>query len=120
YRHDNVDFVAKTEEDLLFDETLAKIATKLAMNRHVGKIKVAYTPLGDVYNQYGKDLLETKFLIGTGGILVNSNNYEAILKEGLFSKQEPTLLKPQNPKICLDKSYILSSMGLLAFEYPEI
>lgn len=120
YRHDNIDFIAKTEADLHFDETLAKIATKLAMNRHVGKIKVAYTPLGDVYNQYGKDLLQTKYLIGTGGILINSKNYEAILKEGLFSKQEPTLLKPLNPEIRIDNYYILSSMGLLAFEFPEI
>lgn len=120
YRHDNVEFVATTKEELKFDETIAKIATKLAINRHVGKIEIAYTPLGEVFNQYGKDLLEVKYIIGTGGILVHSENYEEILKEGLFSKQEPTLLKPINPEIRLDKHYVLSAMGLLAFDLPDI
>lgn len=119
FRHQVVDFVATTSEEIKFDEAMAKVATKLAINRHVGMVEVAYTPLGEVFNQYGKDLLEVKYLIGTGGILVNSENPFDILKEGLFSKQEPTLLKPIAPEIKVDKMYILSAMGLLAFDLPD-
>ncbi|HEY8364807.1 MAG TPA: methylaspartate mutase accessory protein GlmL [Haloplasmataceae bacterium] len=119
YRHNHIDYVADNPQDLKFDEALAKVATKLAMNRHVGRVEIAYTPLGEVFNQYGKDLLDVKYLIGTGGILVHSNNPEDILKEGLFDKLEPTLLKPKAPLIKIDYDYILSSMGLLAFDLPD-
>jgi len=119
YRHDNIEFISEKEEDIEFDEALAKVATKLALNRHVGYIEVAYTPLGEVFNQFGKDLLEVKYLIGTGGIIVHSKHPESILEEGLFSKQEPTLLKPQKSIVKIDKHYILSAMGLLADDLPD-
>ncbi len=119
FLHQHINFVPKKEEDIAFDEALAKVATKLAINRHVGHIEIAYTPLGEVYNQYGKDLLEVNYIIGTGGVLVHSRNPDDILKEGLFSKQEPTLLKPKNPMFKIDKQYILSAMGLLAYDLPD-
>ncbi len=119
FRHDNIEFVPTSVSEIEFDEALAKVATKLALNRHVGTVEIAYTPLGEVFNQYGKDLLETKYLIGTGGVLVHSQNPVAILREGLFSMQEPTLLKPKNPVIKIDNQYILSAMGLLADDLPD-
>ncbi len=119
YRHDFINFVPETNNDIAIDEVLAKICTKLAMNRHVGYVEIAYTPIGDVYNQYGKDLLEVKYLIGTGGVIIHSDNPKDILLEGKFSSQEPTLLKPKIPHICVDKYYILSAMGLLAYDLPD-
>ncbi|QVK17278.1 glutamate mutase L [Mycoplasmatota bacterium] len=119
YRHDNIEFVPQNKEDIDFDEALAKVATKLALNRHVGYIEIAYTPLGEVFNQYGKDLLEVNYIIGTGGVIVHSHHPLEILELGMFSKQEPTLLKPKNPVIKVDESYILSAMGLLAYDLPD-
>ncbi len=119
YRHNHIAYVPENIDDVRFDEALAKVATKLAMNRHVGHIEIAYTPLGEVFNQYGKDLLEVKYIIGTGGVIVHSENPDKILEEGLFSKQEPTVLKPKNPNLKVDEKYILSAMGLLSYDLPN-
>ena len=118
-RQNEVMFVPQDEEEALFDEAIAKVATKLAVERHVGKIEIVYTPIGEVYNQIGKDLMDLKILIGTGGILVHSSNNQAILKEALHKPEDATLLKPKNPKILIDKHYILSAMGLLSMECPD-
>lgn len=118
-RYDNIEFVPSTTEDILFDEALAKVATKLALRRHAGRLEIMYTPLGDVYNQFGKDLLEVKYLIGTGGVLVHSKNPQSILQEGTHSPEEPMILMPKKPDIFVDKKYILSAMGLLSFDLPD-
>jgi len=95
---------------------MAKAATEVSMERHVGVIENTYTPMGVVFSQTGKDLTKIKYLIGTGGVLVHSDNPKEILKAGLFSMEEPNYLKPEKPKLLLDKYYILSAMGLLAEE----
>lgn len=33
--------------------------------------------------------------------------------------ESPNFLKPTNPDIYIDKSYILSAMGLLSEKYPD-
>jgi uncharacterized protein (TIGR01319 family) len=58
-------------------------------------------------------------VIGTGGVIIHSEHPGEILKAGNFKINEPVHLKPQNPKFLVDKSYILSAMGLLAQEYPD-
>lgn len=119
-RHDNIEFVPQNEEEILFDEALAKVATKHAMNRHSGTIEVVYTPFGDVYNLYGKDLSQVKYLIGTGGVITHSLNPQDILNKGLFDSNNPLVLNPINPQIMIDKNYILSAMGLLSYELPTV
>lgn len=120
YRAENIRMVPKTEEEIKFDEAMAKAATELALERHVGVLETLFTPCGVIYSQEGKDLLDVKYLIGTGGVLVHSENPAAILKAGAFDQTNPTYLKPQNPECLLDKTYILSAMGLLAEEYPDM
>ena len=119
YRAENIKMVPKTDEEIKFDEAMAKVATDLAMQRHVGYIESMYTPMGVIYSQIGKDLLDLKCLIGTGGVLIHSDNPGTILKAGTFNTEDPTYLKPQNPNCYIDKTYILSAMGLLAEDYPE-
>lgn len=113
-RYDNTDFIPKTDKEIEFDEAMAKVCADISMKRHAGEIESVYSPLGMMYTQIGKDLLELPYMIGTGGVIVNSDNPEEILKAGLFSAEDPTSLKPQNPELLIDKDYILSSMGLLA------
>lgn len=119
YRNENIRMVPATEEDVKFDEAMAKVATELSMERHCGTIESIYTPMGAVYNQVGKDLMEIKYMIGTGGVLVHSKNPADILRAGNFSKENPISLRPQHPNYLLDKTYILSAMGLLAQDYPD-
>lgn len=120
FRAENIKMVPKTEDEIKFDEAMAKAATEISLERHVGVLETLYTPCGVIYSQEGKDLLEVKYLIGTGGVLVHSKNPAGILKAGIFDETDPTHLKPINPKYLLDKVYIMSAMGLLAEEYPDM
>jgi len=119
FRHDNIKMVPQSEEEIRFDEAMAKAATELAMTRHCGVLECVYTPMGTMFNQSGKDLTETPYVIGTGGVLIHSLNPKDILKAGNFNEEDPIHLKPIAPKFLVDKTYILSSMGLLAQEYPN-
>lgn len=119
YLQENVNKLPETREEIEFDEALGMVATEIAMERHVGIIESAYTPMGVIYSQIGKDLMETKNLIGTGGVLVHSQNPKKILGAGIFNMETPNYLKPIKPEILIDKTYILSAMGLLAEKYPD-
>jgi uncharacterized protein (TIGR01319 family) len=119
-RTQNIKMVPTNLEETEFDEAMAKVAVEMAMERHVGTIENTYTPMGIVYTQIGKDLLEARYMIGTGGVLVYSNNPQEILKAGIFNLQSAEYLKPQHPEYLLDNSYIMSAMGLLAEDYPDM
>lgn len=120
YRSENIKMVPSSIEEIVFDEAMAKVATELAMSRHVGTIECIYTPMGPIYTQIGKDLMDVKYIIGTGGVLVHSKNPGDILKAGTFDKADAVHLKPQKPQVLLDKTYILSAMGLLSQELPDL
>jgi uncharacterized protein (TIGR01319 family) len=120
YRAENIMLVPGTPAEVEFDEAMAKVATELSMERHAGYVESVYTPMGPIFTQYGKDLLEVKYLIGTGGVVVHSSNPGEIMKAGTFDRANPTSLKPQKPKCLLDRTYILSAMGLLSEEHPDM
>lgn len=113
-RYEHTDFVSETEADKEFDLAMAKICTYISMGRHAGTIQMLYSPMGNIYNQEGKDLSQVKYLIGTGGVIINNDRPGEILSSGLFTMDEPNSLRPEEPKLMVDKDYILSSMGLLA------
>ncbi|MGV8982777.1 methylaspartate mutase accessory protein GlmL [Clostridium sp.] len=119
YRIEHIKMVPMTKEEIDFDEAMAKVATELSMERHVGTIEHTLTPMGAMYTQIGKDLMDVEFVIGTGGVLVHSENPQDILKAGAFNEEDPIYLKPRNAKYLLDKTYILSAMGLLSQDYPD-
>lgn len=119
YLQNNVNILPSTKEEEEFDEAMGMVAVEIGMERHVGVLESVYTPMGIVYSQVGKDLLQTKYLIGTGGILVHSTNPRKILSAGTFDNEAPNFLKPEKPEILIDKTYILSAMGLLAEKYPD-
>lgn len=120
YRHDNIKMVPRSEEEIKFDEAMAMCATEISMTRHCGFLECVYTPMGSMFNQVGKDLLETTYVIGTGGVIIHSENPKRILEASKFNPAEPIHLKPEHPKFLVDKTYILSSMGLLAQELPDL
>lgn len=119
-RRQNTGFISETEKDLAFDCAIAKVCADAAMKRHAGSLTQVYTGCGASYQQEGKDLTAAPYIIGTGGILVYNPHYEEILKAALFREDDPFSLKPKNAKFLLDKTYILSAMGLLATENPEM
>ncbi|WP_426348341.1 methylaspartate mutase accessory protein GlmL [Alloiococcus sp. CFN-8] len=120
FRHENIRFIPETMEEVDFDEAMAKVCLDVSMERHCGYLEPYYSPMGMVYNQVGKDLMETKYIIGTGGVLVHSENPKEILEACVYNTDNINSLKPRYPGFILDEKYILSAMGLLSEDLPDM
>ena len=106
----------------LIDETLARFAIALAVERHCGVLERNYTPMGECFVLKGKDLTGIRKVIGVGGILVNSRNPGTMLA-GAVSTHETRAAgraMPASPEFYLDKKYIFSAMGLLGQLEPDL
>lgn len=114
YRSEHVDEVFNSGEQEKVDLIIGGICVHKAMGRHVGKMEEVYTPMGLIYNQTGKDLTRIEYVLGTGGVLVNSKDPAAILSKVKGTKRSYLELRPENPRYLLDADYILASMGLLS------
>lgn len=114
------ELLPQTPEEVSFDHALGYQAVKLAVGRHAGRLSELYTPSGLIWIQDGKDLSLVDKVIGTGGVMVNSENAHIMLKGAEQQEETPLELRPERPRYFLDGKYILASMGLLAEEYPEV
>lgn len=112
FRFNHTNYIPDNEEDLFFDNALCYIATHTSLMRHVGHIKKIKTPTRTIYEQYGKDLRPAEMFIGTGGLLINSNDPKKILS-AIRDLDEKYLIN-RDVKCYLDKDYILSSAGLIS------
>ena len=118
YRSEHVDEVFNSGEQEKIDLIIGGICVHKAMGRHVGKMEEVYTPMGLIYNQTGKDLTRIEYVLGTGGVLVNSKDPAAILSKVKGTTRSYLELRPENPRYLLDADYILASMGLLSEIVP--
>lgn len=116
----DVSRLPRDEAESQVDIGLARTAVEIAVDRHVGTLQFVYTPFGELALQYGKDLTEVSYLIGTGGIFAHSPEPRRVLEGGLFDIQNPASLRPKEPQMLLDKQYIMAAMGLLADRRPTI
>jgi len=98
----------------------AREAIRISAARHTGSYERIYTPIGETLVQTGKDLSQVKYVIGTGGAIINATLPQSILQAAIYNPQDTNLLKPQNPRLLLDKDYSLAAMGLLARKFPEL
>ncbi len=119
-RLENVDYLPDNDQERAFDKALARICCDYSMSRHVGSVEVVYTPLGNMYYQTGKDLTEIKYVIGTGGVLINSPDAKQILKEVNKKSNKKLELRPDDPTVLIDEKYILAAMGLLSQKHPKL
>ncbi len=116
---DNVGYTPSTESEFNIDIALAECATTIAVQRHAGTIRQEFSVMGDkVMVQNGKNLLETKNIIGTGGIFKYGLHPERILRSALYNPETPWSLKPKDPNAYVDRDYILYGIGLLAVDFP--
>lgn len=116
--HNQVGILPENEIQWKIDTAMGRLATDLAMERHSGTLETSWTPMGAIYIQHGKDLTEVPYLIGTGGVIVAHPNPKEILQGALYKQDQPTVLRPKDPKLLLDKEYILAAVGLLAEVQP--
>lgn len=118
FRHNNPEIIMEENKDIEFDEIIAKNCVEIAVRRHSGTTRPSYYGGKQVLVQKGKDLRDLDLIIGTGGIIVNSLHPGEILK--LANGEVDDILTPKNPKLFLDKNYILSAMGLLSMKDKEL
>lgn len=108
-----------SDDQRRMDVVLARIATEVAVKRHAGTVEMVPTPQGKVYVQYGKDLTGVPTVIGTGGILAYGTGARFILEAALFSAADAFSLRPQTPRLVIDKPYVMYAIGLLASIAPD-
>lgn len=114
HRQRHPDFLSESDQDQEIDNALAISCMTHALRRHCGSLKTIYRPgQGSEFVQDGIDMREIKFLIGTGGILVNGSNPKALLFSTL-ARRDAHSLTPQSPEVLIDEDYILVAAGLLA------
>ncbi|MCL2398440.1 MAG: methylaspartate mutase accessory protein GlmL [Defluviitaleaceae bacterium] len=116
----NPDTMPNTPEQSALDFALAAAAVETASARHAGIIEETYTPLGQTWLQSGKDLTKVKTLIATGGALIHNRDVSKIVTHALYNESVPESLRPKSSRILIDRQYILSAMGLLSIEYPDV
>ncbi len=119
-RYNNVQCLPQNAHDEFIDQFLAEMCAYRAMHRHCGRIEEVFTPMGVVYNQNGKDLTDIKYVIGTGGVIVNSNKIDKILIRTTNILHNPQELRPAHPKLLVDQEYIMAAMGLLSHKEPML
>lgn len=98
--------------------TLAQLAVKTAVDRHVGTVDLVVTHNGEFWVQRGKDLTQVKTVIGAGGPVAFSADPHRVLSGAVFNDRSQNILKPKMPHFYLDSKYILFAIGLLAQTDP--
>ncbi|MDR1773534.1 MAG: glutamate mutase L [Clostridioides sp.] len=102
------------------DRTMASEAIRISAQRHCGFTEKTYSLTGEILLQTGKDLTGVKYVIGSGGSVINSDDPREVLKNAIYSISDLNSLKPLNPKILLDKKNIFAAMGLISKFEPEV
>lgn len=110
---DEVERVTQTPDEARFDRALARAAIGLAAARHAGTVETVYAVTGPVTVQRGKDLSAVTTLIGTGGALVHADDPADLLRPALADPSAPGSLRPERPRMLLDRHYLLYAVGLL-------
>jgi uncharacterized protein (TIGR01319 family) len=102
------------------DAVLGNNAVSLAVERHVGRRERVVAREGEAWVHYGKDMRDTHTLIGTGGVFVHNSHASYILSQHNSLDDGVQALRPRNPKIFLDASYLLYAVGLLSQSCPDV
>ncbi|HSS66162.1 MAG TPA: methylaspartate mutase accessory protein GlmL [Gammaproteobacteria bacterium] len=107
------------KQERTLDFALGHAAVRVAVRRHAGTVETVYTVNGPVLVQRGKDLSAIDTVIGTGGVLAHGDDSAGILQAALAEESEPFSLRPKQPRLLLDRDYMLFAVGLLASVAPE-
>jgi uncharacterized protein (TIGR01319 family) len=103
------------------DAVLANNAVTLAVERHVGRRERIVAREGEAWVHSGKDMRDTHTLIGIGGVFVHNPHADYILSQRpLTDAHGVQALRPRDPQIYLDSSYLLYAVGLLSETLPKV
>ncbi|MDA3809218.1 MAG: GlmL-related ornithine degradation protein [Spirochaetaceae bacterium] len=111
--------VPENDLDITFVRELTYTALKIGLHRHAGKYGDSYASGGKKTIAQGRDLTALKYIIGTGGALTRLGSGVELIREVFANGHKYDLLPPSLPKVLIDKTYIMASLGVLSSEYPE-
>lgn len=110
--------IPASQEEIKLIEILTREAVKIAVDRHVGRLKDLYGPTGLMKLAEGKDLTQIKWIVGTGGALTRLNSGKKIL--GSFRQiKGKKLMPPIAAQVLIDRDYIMASLGVMGKRYPQ-
>lgn len=109
-----IDYLPQNKAEEKIEQLFGQLAIKEALKRHSGRLEERFSPRGKDFVQYGKDLTEVEYLIGTGGLLSSHQFSRNILEASLKLQSEPQVLTPEQPEIIIDQQYLLAEIGLMA------
>lgn len=115
----NVEHLPATPAEAEIDAALAWAAVRIAVKRHAGTIATVHSVQGPVLVQTGKDLTQVAAVIGTGGPLAHGVAPAHVLRAALADASDPSSLRPLQPRIYIDRDYLLYAAGLLASVEPD-
>jgi uncharacterized protein (TIGR01319 family) len=115
---DTAEYIPSSEVECNLDVVLAESAAAAAAERHAGTVRQEYSVSGEITVQYGKNLLDIKNVVGTGGIFKYGRHPGRILDAVIFDERKPWSLKPKTPRTYIDRDYILYGIGLLSQDFP--
>ncbi len=101
------------------DAVLARTAVGLAVARHVGRRERIVARQGEAWMHSGKDLRDTRTVIGTGGVFIHNPYAAYILSPTPDADDRVQILRPREPRNYLDATYLLYAVGLLSEQHPE-
>ncbi len=111
--------VPQSELDRKIIQELAYTTLKIALHRHAGKYRDSFASGAKKTVAQGRDLTALSYIIGTGGVLTRLGVGLELLQEVFSNGHKYDLLPSVMPKILIDKTYIMASLGVLSSEYPE-
>jgi uncharacterized protein (TIGR01319 family) len=95
---------------------LTRMACRLGVARHVGRVRPSYGVYGRTLVIEGRDLSAVQFIVGTGGALTRLGAGEEILSA--LRRAERTgaaeLMPPASARVLLDRDYLMAAAGVLA------
>ena len=115
------DLLPATPAEAYDDELVATAAVGVALRRHAGRRQVAYDAGSRVVRRSGKDLREVDLLVGSGGVLRSSPTEVAARVLGSVTGADVPggWQLPREPRVVVDRDYVLAAAGLLAEEHPH-
>lgn len=119
-RREDPSFLPTDKAGSADDIAIASAAVYLAVRRHAGRQRVVFSPDGRLVERSGKDLRVVDLLVGSGGVLRHNDADAAqdILGAAIGDHVDGGWLVPRDPRVVVDRDYVLAAAGLLADEHP--
>jgi uncharacterized protein (TIGR01319 family) len=100
---------------------LARLASRLAAQRHAGRLRARMSPDGVTIESEGRDLRSVSAVVGAGGVFRCADRRAAdeALRAAVRSNEKDRRLMPKSAVPVIDSAYLLSAAGLLSTVAPH-